>query len=76
MKALHDLDYQPDGALPAAALVQASNGLFYGTASNGGGSAGTVFIATSFGQYIPIYEFGFGDDGGSPALGPTVKTAE
>ena len=67
MRALHDLDYQPDGALPYAALVQATNGAFYGTASDGGGSEGTVFEVTSFGQFIPIYQFG--GDGGSPVAG-------
>jgi len=67
MKTLHDLDYQPDGALPYAGLVQASNGSFYGTAADGGGSEGTVFELTSFGQYTPIYTFG--TDGGFPVAG-------
>jgi len=58
MKTLHDLDYSPDGALPYAALVQASNGALYGTAADGGGSEGTVFEVTSFGQYTAIYDFG------------------
>jgi uncharacterized repeat protein (TIGR03803 family) len=50
MKTLHDLDYMPDGALPYAGLVQATNGAFYGTASNGGGGGeGTVFEVTAFG---------------------------
>src|SRR5271170_1330466 len=67
MKTLHDLDYQPDGALPYAALVQASNGSFYGTTPDGGGSEGTVFELTSFGQYTPIYTFGA--SGASPVAG-------
>ncbi len=67
MKTLHDLDYQPDGALPYAGLVQASNGSFYGTSPVGGGSEGTVFELTSFGQYTPIYTFG--TNGASPIAG-------
>jgi uncharacterized repeat protein (TIGR03803 family) len=69
MKTLHDLDYQPDGALPYAGLVQATNGAFYGTASNGGGEFGTAFIATAFGQYIPIYTFINGFIGANPVAG-------
>jgi len=67
MKTLHDLDYEPDGAIPYAALVQASNGALYGTAADGGGSEGSVFEVTSFGQYTAIYEFGA--DGGFPVAG-------
>ena len=67
MKTLHDLDYDPDGALPYAALVQATNGALYGTAADGGGGAGTAFEVTAFGQYTAIYEFGA--DGGSPVAG-------
>lgn len=67
MKTLHDLDYQPDGALPYAALVQASNGSFYGTAANGGGSVGTVFEVTDFAQFIPLYAFGA--NGANPVAG-------
>jgi uncharacterized repeat protein (TIGR03803 family) len=69
MKTLHDLDYQPDGALPYAGLVQATNGQFYGTASNGGGEFGTAFIATAFGQYIPIYTFINSLNGANPVAG-------
>jgi uncharacterized repeat protein (TIGR03803 family) len=58
LKALHSLNYSLDGALPYAALVQATNGAFYGTAPEGGGGAGTAFLMTSFGQFNPIYRFG------------------
>lgn len=46
--------------------MQATNGAFYGTTPDGGGSGGTVFELTSFGQYIPIY---FGSGGASPVAG-------
>ena len=67
MKTLHDLDYEPDGALPYAALVQGTNGALYGTASDGGASEGSAFEVTSFGQYTAIYEFG--TEGGFPVAG-------
>ena len=58
LRAIHDLDYSPDGALPYAGLVQATNGAFYGTAPDGGGGGGTVFEVTPFGQLIALYDFG------------------
>ncbi len=67
MKTLHDLDYQPDGALPYTGLIQASNGSFYGTTPVGGGSEGTVFELSSFGQLTAIYDFGA--NGASPVAG-------
>lgn len=69
MKTLQDFDYQPDGALPYAGLIQATNGLLYGTASNGGGEFGTAFIATAFGQLIPIYTFINSFIGANPVAG-------
>jgi uncharacterized repeat protein (TIGR03803 family) len=69
MTALHDLDYQPDGALPYAGLVQASNGNFYGTASNGGGEFGTAFVVTAFSQFTPIYTFINSFIGANPVAG-------
>ncbi len=56
----------PDGSGPVGALVQASNGNFYGTTYNGGtgvhcpanaGGCGTIFEITSKGQFTTIYNF-------------------
>ena len=56
----------PDGYSPVGALVQASNGNFYGTTFNGGtgahcplftGGCGTIFEVTSKGQFSTIYNF-------------------
>ena len=58
LKTLHDLNYSLDGALPYAALVQATNGALYGTTPEGGGGAGTAFLMTLSGQFTAIYRFG------------------
>jgi uncharacterized repeat protein (TIGR03803 family) len=54
-----------DGLYPAAALVQGSNGYFYGTTKNGGnsicsanpGGCGTIFTITSTGRLITLHLF-------------------
>lgn len=47
-----------DGGEPEAGLVQATNGLFYGTATMGGQTGdGTIFRMTSAGRLKPIYSF-------------------
>ena len=48
----------PDGAKPYAALIQASDGNFYGTTSYGGSSgAGTVFRITPGGALTTLHSF-------------------
>jgi uncharacterized repeat protein (TIGR03803 family) len=57
-----------DGAQPLAALVQATNGLFYGTTQYGGQyGSGTVFTITTNGAFTVLYPFTGGIDGASPA---------
>ena len=47
-----------DGGSPAAALIQATNGNFYGTAQSGGAyGGGTVFKITPKGALTTIYSF-------------------
>jgi uncharacterized repeat protein (TIGR03803 family) len=47
-----------DGAYPAAALVQGSDGDFYGTTSQGGANGlGTVFKITASGTLTTLYSF-------------------
>ena len=67
LRAIHDFDYSPDGALPYAAVVQTNNGAFYGTTPLGGGGAGTVYEVTPFGQLFALYDFGA--NGSSPVAG-------
>jgi len=47
-----------DGARPSAALIQATDGNFYGTAEEGGANGyGTVFKITSRGKLTTLYSF-------------------
>jgi uncharacterized repeat protein (TIGR03803 family) len=63
-----------DGQYPNG-LIQASNGNFYGTASNGGGNynGGTIFEISSAGKFKKLYTFCSRtncNDGYSPQSGP------
>ena len=60
-------DNETDGSYPSA-LIQGSDGNFYGTASDGGSKhEGTVFRVTPAGVETVLYSFGGGTtDGGSP----------
>jgi uncharacterized repeat protein (TIGR03803 family) len=57
-----------DGANPGAALLQASDGNFYGTTSNGGAfNSGTVFKMTLAGTVTVLHSFAGGaTDGANP----------
>ena len=48
-----------NGANPTGALVQGSDGKFYGTASYGGNGYGTVFQITSTGAFNTIHKFNY-----------------
>jgi len=61
----------PDGKLPEAALVQASNGNLYGTTAEGGAnSLGTIFKITPSGTLTTLHSFA-----GSPTDGATPDAA-
>ena len=65
---LHSFAYIPDGAYPAA-LVQATNGDFYGTTQYGGdGYYGSVFKITIAGSLTTLHSFS-GTDGLYPLAG-------
>jgi uncharacterized repeat protein (TIGR03803 family) len=56
-----------DGANPAASLVQATDGLLYGTAYFGGTNGdGTVFQISTDGSFTELYSFTNGVDGANP----------
>ena len=59
-----------DGANPQAALVQGSDGSFYGTAYGGGtNNFGTVFKISASGEFTTLYSFTNGSDGANPVGG-------
>ena len=60
-----------DGQLPSAALVQGTDGNFYGTTAAGGGHHhGTVFKIDSAGNLTTLHSFsGFPLDGAAPTAG-------
>ncbi len=79
---LHNFCSQPnctDGTDPAAALVQATDGNFYGTTDNGGtggscsGGCGTVFKITPSGTLTTLHSFN-GADGAQPRAGLVQAT--
>jgi uncharacterized repeat protein (TIGR03803 family) len=54
-----------DGLIPAAGLVQGSDGYFYGTTSGDGYVAGTVFRISTNGSLTTLYSFtGYNDPNG------------
>jgi uncharacterized repeat protein (TIGR03803 family) len=59
-----------DGSQPESGLIQATNGIFYGTTYTGGGSdLGTVFSITGAGTLSTVYNFGGTGDGANPEAG-------
>jgi|SRR5580704_5946962 uncharacterized repeat protein (TIGR03803 family) len=55
-----------DGSNPQAALIQGSDGFFYGTTQAGGSNnLGTVFQISPAGVFTSLYQFG-GSDGSDP----------
>ena len=66
---LHSFD-SSDGSNPQGALVQATDGKFYGTTSGGGDNGfGTVFKITPSGRLTTLHSFDFYMDGASPVAG-------
>ena len=59
-----------DGGVPMAGLIQASDGLFYGTTSGGGANGlGEVFKIDSAGNLTVLYSFTGAADGENPNAG-------
>jgi len=68
---LHTFTNGTDGGHPYAALVQGTNGNFYGTTTSGGAKSGygTVFQLTSAGALTTLHAFTNGIDGAFPMAG-------
>lgn len=55
---LYSFSPSPDGELPSAPLIQATDGKLYGTAANGGvNGGGTIFSITLDGELTALYSF-------------------
>ena len=66
-----------DGSLPAAALIQGSDGDFYGTTSTGGtNSFGTVFKITPTGVETVLYSFAGGTTDGSFPVAALIRGSD
>ncbi len=66
---LHNFDFGSDGANPYDALLQATDGNFYGTAQYGGAHGlGVVFKITSRGTFTVLHSFD-STDGSEPEAG-------
>jgi uncharacterized repeat protein (TIGR03803 family) len=69
---LHEFNGGADGGNPQSALVQATNGNFYGTAVNGGTNGyGAIFEMTPAGALTTLHDFDFTD--GSPQNAQMVQ---
>ncbi len=65
-----------DGKSPKAALVQGTDGNFYGTTSAGGSTNyGTVFMFDGVSSLTPLYSFTGAADGGDPEA-PLVQGSD
>ena len=63
----------PDGFRPRGGLVQGTNGILYGTTSQGGtnGGYGTIFKISTNGAFQSMWSFN-GTNGSTPGLAPLV----
>jgi uncharacterized repeat protein (TIGR03803 family) len=64
---LYSFTGSADGAQPRNALVQGTDGSFYGTTATGGAGFGTAFKVDSSGTFTLLHTFTDGADGGIPA---------
>jgi uncharacterized repeat protein (TIGR03803 family) len=74
---LHAFAGGTDGASPAAALIEATDGNFYGTTVAGGDSGlGTVFRMTPDGTVTILHAFAGGSTDGASPLGALLQAAD
>ena len=74
---LHSFSLGSDGGGPHAGLIQASDGSFYGTTTQGGAAgAGTVFNVDSASTLTTLYSFSGGSDGGNPYVGSLIQASD
>jgi uncharacterized protein (TIGR03437 family) len=69
--------YPTDGALPNGALIQATDGNFYGTTFGGGTSnVGIVFKLTPSGAETTLYSFGASPTDGANPTGAVIQATD
>jgi uncharacterized repeat protein (TIGR03803 family) len=74
---LHEFIGGADGASPEAALIQATDGNFYGTTSSGGtGGGGTVFKMTPSGTITILHAFTGGTTDGSNPVAALIQATD
>lgn len=74
---LHSFSGGTDGSSPAAALIQAADGNFYGTTASGGASDfGTVFRMTPAGTVLVLHAFVGGTADGSNPQAALVQATD
>ena len=75
--ALDGSSHNADGSGGKSALVQASDGNFYGVATQGGTlGGGTVYQMTSAGAFTTLYDFGSVSGDGSSPVAPLVQGSD
>ncbi len=73
---LHSLDLT-DGEEPAAPLLQASNGIFYGTTFEGGKTGlGEIFRISPAGTFAPVHNFHINDGGAGNSLSGLIQATD
>lgn len=65
-----------DGILPETGPIRASDGLLYGTTTEGGNGAGTVYRIGSDGSYAQLYAFVWGLEDPRRPESPLVEAAD
>jgi uncharacterized repeat protein (TIGR03803 family) len=74
---LHDFEGDTDGARSYAPLIQASDGNFYGTTSEGGPSGlGTIFRMTPDGTFSTLHAFAGGPDDGAVPFSALIQATD
>ena len=67
----------PDGAKPYAGLLQATDGNFYGTTTEGGASGyGTIYRMTPGGSLTTLHNFAGGADGAHPLFSALLQASD
>jgi uncharacterized repeat protein (TIGR03803 family) len=73
LRVLHSFNERTTGSIPATGVIQARDGLFYGTTFNGGSDGeGTLFRANAAGVVTVLRSFELTTSGGHP-LAPLVE---